>query len=211
MSARPQLLLPVLLACAGCLSSSVPEVRRWTVVHQGDASAATAKARPEVAPAPYFSTLRLGPVIVNAPYDKTSFVLHRTDGSVAFDAYNGFAAAPSALLRGITRDNLNEFPKFGRVVSQSSVAAADAQAELLVRDLSLRSPSAPGGALTAHVALTLGIVRTGRPPRAVVLTVDGEAGSEVASDDYSTAFSKAFDQAFRQALDKIDDAAFAIR
>ncbi|MBR0504017.1 MAG: hypothetical protein IJJ84_01330, partial [Kiritimatiellae bacterium] len=85
-----------LLLCAGCFSSSVEPPKTWTVTP-------TDARPPAVAPAGAFSVTRQGAVTVTAPFDSTSFVVRRADGSVARDAYNVFASPPSALLRAAVR------------------------------------------------------------------------------------------------------------
>ena len=99
----------VLLAlCAGCLSSSRPEAKRWTVEPP---SAPPREHGPEKPPAAFGMT-RVGTVVVNAPFDKTPLVVRRADGSVAFDAYNEFAAAPSSLLRAPSSSTQNSKKKW---------------------------------------------------------------------------------------------------
>ena len=122
--------IAALLLCAGCLSSSTPAPKTW-IVSPPDVA-------PPVAPSPgAFAVTRQGALTVTAPFDSTSFVVRRADGSVARDPYNVFASPPSALLRASVRARLEADGRFGRVVPQSSSAFADVQAEVLVRDLSL--------------------------------------------------------------------------
>ena len=82
--------------CAGCLSSDAPAAKAWTL---DAAPSAPAAGVLEGAGKAAFTTTRVGAVSVDAPYDKTPFVVRRADGSVAFDHYNVFAASPAALLR----------------------------------------------------------------------------------------------------------------
>lgn len=193
----------LLVLCSGCFTSSAPDdVRTWTIVHNAGGSGRTVSM--EGTGRPMFATTRLGPLTVAAPYDRSQFVLQREDGSIAIDHYNVFAAPPAVLLRTPMRDNLAEFPKFGHVVLQSSVASSDVQVEVFVSNLSLRSPS-EGRPLAAHAKVTVDLVRTGRGPRSVICSVTAEDSCDVVSGNYTTAFSAAFDRAVRQALEKAEE------
>ena len=180
-----------LLLCAGCLSSSVDPPKTWTVT--------PTDARPPAVPAPgAFSVTRQGAVTVTAPFDSTSFVVRRADGSVARDPYNVFASPPSALLHAAVRARLEADGRFGRVVPQSSSASADVQVEVLVRDLSLDCSEADRR--TARAAVSIDVLRMGRGARTVVLSGDGAGRGDAAKGDYSAAFSQAFDAALVDAL-----------
>ena len=115
--------------CAGCLSSDAPAAKAWTL---DAAPSAPAAGVLEGAGKAAFTTTRVGTVSVDAPYDKTPFVVRRADGSVAFDHYNVFAASPAALLRAPVRSRIGADGRFGSVVSPSSAAWADAQVEVQV-------------------------------------------------------------------------------
>ena len=141
---------------------------------------------------------RIGTVVVNAPFDRTPFVVRRADGSVAFDAYNEFASAPSALLRAPVHKMLASDGRFGHVVSPSSAASADASVEVLVTDLSLDCRE--DGKRKACAAVCVDVVKTGRGPRTVALSADGASEADATSGDFSAAFSKAFNEAFAEAL-----------
>ena len=152
-----------LLLCAGCFTSSTPMPKTWVV--------SPADVKPPAAPAPNaFSVTRQGTLTVAAPFDSTSFIVRRADGSVARDSYNVFASPPSTLLRAAVRARLEADGRFGRIVPQSSSASADVQVEVLVRDLSLDCSKAER--------------RTG----------------DAAKGDCSAAFSQAFDAALVDAL-----------
>ena len=177
--------------CAGCLSSSTPAPKTWMVSPAQELAAA--------APRPgAFSVTRQGQIAVNAPFDTTSFVVRRADGSVARDPYNVFAAQPSALLRNAVRSRLEADGRFGRVVPQSSSASADVQVEALVSDLSIDCSDL--SRRTARAAVSLDVLRTGRNGRGVILSGDGAGTADAASGDYSAAFSQAFDAAMAAAL-----------
>ena len=183
--------IAALLLCAGCLSSSTPAPKTWIV-------APPDIAPPVVAPPGAFAVTRQGALTVTAPFDTTSFVVRRADGSVARDPYNVFASPPSALLRASVRARLEADGRFGRVVPQSSSASADVQAEVLVRDLSLDCSTPDRRA--ARAAVSLDVLRMGRGARTVVLSGDGAGVADAANGDYSAAFSQAFDAALVNAL-----------
>ena len=185
----------LLALCAGCFTSGKPAPKSWTVE---PSVAVPADASLEKKSPPAFATTRIGTVVVNAPFDRSSFVVRRADGSVAFDAYNEFAAAPSSLLRAPVRAHLATDGRFGHVVAQSSVASADASVEVLVTDLSLDCRES--GKRTARAAVSVDVVKTGRGARTVALSADGASEADATSGDFSTAFSKAFNEALAEAL-----------
>lgn len=188
--------VPLACCCAGCLSSTAPETRAWTLDVAPDLLPAVPSA--EGAAKPAFGTTRVGAVAVDAPYDKPPFVVRRADGSVAFDHYNVFASSPASLLRAPVRRRLGADGRFGSVVGLSSVAWADAQVEVQVVDLSLdcRTP----GRRRARAAVALDVVKAGRGPRTVVLQGAGTGAADAADGDYAQAFSQAVDAALAEAL-----------
>lgn len=184
-----------LALCAGCFTSGKPTPKSWTV--EPRESGAGTRTSAEGGGSAFVAT-RVGTIAVNAPFDRSSFVVRRSDGSVAFDAYNEFAAAPSALLRSPVRTQLAKDGRFGHVVSPSSVANADAAVEVLVTDLSLDCRKS--GERKARAAVSVDVLKTGRGPRAVALSGDGAAEADAAAGDYSAAFSAAFNEALAEAL-----------
>ena len=191
-------LAPLVLAlalCAGCFTSGKPTPKSWTVEPRD--SAAEAKTAGEGGGSAFVAT-RVGTIAVNAPFDRASFVVRRSDGSVAFDAYNEFAATPAALLREPVRTQLAKDGRFGHVVSPSSVANADAAVEVLVTDLSLDCRDS--SKRTARAAVSLDVVKSGRGPRDVALVGSGSGEADASAGDYSAAFSAAFDAAVAEAL-----------
>lgn len=184
----------LLVLCAGCFTSGKPMPKSW-VVEPG--VTAPVETSPEKA-SPAFTTTRVGTVAVNAPFDRASFVVRRTDGSVAFDAYNEFAAAPSALLRAPVRAQLATDGRFGHVVAQPSTASTDASVEVLVTDLSLDCRES--GKRKARAAVSVDVVKTGHGARTVALSADGASEADATSGDFSEAFSKAFNEALAEAL-----------
>ena len=184
----------VLVLCAGCFSAAKPNAKSWTVEPLPVESHGRDMEKHQAA----FGMTRVGTVVVNAPFDRTTFVVRRTDGSVAFDAYNEFAAAPSALLRAPVQKMLASDGRFGHVVSPSSVASADASVEIMVTDLSLDCRE--DGKRKARAAVSVDVVKTGRGPRSVALSADGASEADASSGDFSAAFSKAFNEALAEAL-----------
>ncbi|MBR1588604.1 MAG: membrane integrity-associated transporter subunit PqiC [Kiritimatiellae bacterium] len=180
--------------CAGCFSSGRPESKRWTV----EPAPAPAREQGPERPPPAFGMTRVGSIVVNAPFDRTPLVVRRADGSVAFDAYNEFAAAPSSLLRAPVRKMLASDGRFGHVVPPSSVASADASVEVMVTDLSLDCREA--GKRKARAAVCVDVVKAGGGPRTVVLSADGASEADAAAGDFSAAFSRAFNEALAEAL-----------
>ena len=191
---RSFLAILLLALCAGCFSSGRPEAKRWTV----EPSSAPPQEQGMEKPSAAFGMTRVGTVVVNAPFDRTSFVVRRSDGSVAFDAYNEFASTPSALLRTPVQKMLASDGRFGHVVSPSSAASADASVEVMVTDLSLDCRES--GQRKARAAVCVDVVKTGHGPRTVALSADGTSEADASAGDFSAAFSKAFNEALAEAL-----------
>lgn len=184
-----------LLLLAGCLSSDAPDVKTWTV----EAPAPDADAvRPMEGDAQLFSATRLGSIVVDAPFDRTQFVVRKPDGSVAIDHYNVFASSPSSLLRAPARGRLEANGRLGRVVGQGSVVSSDAQVEVVVKDLSIDCRTE--GRRDARAAVNVDVVNTGRGPRALAFSGRGDASVDAQDGNYSQAFSQAFRQAFDAAM-----------
>ena len=191
-------LLPLALAlalCAGCFTSGKPSPKSWALEPREAGAAGTAAGEGSGSA---FVATRIGTISVNAPFDRSQFVVRRSDGSVAFDAYNEFAAAPATLLRAPVRAQLATDGRFGHVVSPSSVVNADAAVEVLVTDLSLDCRKT--GERKARAAVSVDVVKTGRGPRTVALSGDGASEADATAGDYSAAFSAAFNEALAEAL-----------
>lgn len=184
------LALAVLLG--GCLSLSPeqPAAASWTV----EFVPAPAKAAAAPAESPAHGSVRVSQVIVRAPYDSRDFAVLRADGSLAFDAYNGFAASPAALLKGAVQDAFLAHGAFRSVVPASSQLAADVSAETTVTRLALdcREP----GRRVAVVELSVLLLKG----RDAFASAHGEGRADAADGNYSRAFSAAFSQAVSQAL-----------
>lgn len=112
----------------------------------------------------------VGRVVVSAPYSGTRFAVLRADGSLAFDAYNVFAASPSAIL-------------------SDALVSRRKNGVLTVRKLALdcRKPD------QREAVVELEILRWG-------VTVKGAASAPTADGNYTAAFSAAFSAAYRQAV-----------
>ena len=80
--------LPVLLL-AGCMGTAPKAPVNWTIEPKAASVFSAAAAK--------WGTVRLASVSVRAPYDGQRLAVLRADGSIAFDAFNTFAAAPAAL------------------------------------------------------------------------------------------------------------------
>ena len=184
----------VLVLLGGCLSVERPPVRSW-MVEEGDLVVETPPSLEGNTSA--FSATRLGAIAVDAPFDRTSFVVRRADGSVAFDPLNEFAAAPSALLRGAVRAQLVADGRFGHVVSSSSLAGVDASVEVIVNDLSLDCRESDRRVARAAVKVT--VVKAGRT-REIVLEGRGGGTADAKDGNYGGAFTQAVNLALREAL-----------
>ena len=181
-----------LAICAGCFTSAPPPAKAWTV------DAAPPSGLPPAEPKPVFAATRLGGVSVLAPYDQPSFTVRRSDGSLAFDPGNRFAAQPAALLKGPFMAGLAADGRFGHVVPQTSIVSADAVIEVTVPELSLDCRKE--GARKARATVTVNVVRNGRAVRDIALSGSGAGEADAENGDYSAAFSAAVGTAFANAL-----------
>lgn len=188
MGKRSALLAALLPIFAGCLGSKPPAAVHWTIDWDHADPAA-----PEDSVAT-FDAVRVSSVAVRPPYDGTRLSVLRPDGSVAFDAYNAFAAAPSALLRGAACDVMAASGKFAGVVASSSAAYTPLCAEITVERLALDCRD--GVRRDASVSLSVVLLKG----REVFRTAKGDGFQPTESCDYSAAFSKAFATALRKAL-----------
>jgi len=174
---------------AGCLSAP-PHPRNWTM------APAAARVLHAAAPA-HDVSVRLAHLTVRPPYDQTRLVVLRADGSLAFDAYNVFAAPPAGLLRGPAFDILEASGVFRRVIRSASAADAQNTLEIEVEELALDCRASDLRTARVRVAVTM------LAKRDVRFAVRGEAAVEVAQpSNYTAAFSEAFTQALMNALAK---------
>ena len=193
-------ILPLALL-AGCLSSSDPEVKAWTV---DPVPSGPAPTRPMEGAGMLFGASRLGSLVVDTPCDRTQFLVRKADGSVAHDHYNVFAAAPSAILRAPAQSGLAADGRLGHVVGQASAVSSDAQVEIRVKDLSLDCREA--GRRMASAAVSVDVVKVGRGPRTVAYSGEGRAVADTQDGNYSQAFSQAFSKALEAAVSDALDA-----
>lgn len=171
---------------SGCLSSSVTENSRWPLDY---------KAESQSAATPSYGAARVSQVSVRTPYDNEDLAVLRADGTVAFDAYNAYAAAPAPLLRGVAFDALTASGLFASVVNGGSAVATAVSVELLVTRLALDCREENRRTACAEIVLRLVDVRGDLMK---VLAASGEA--DAADGNYGRAFSRAVSQALERAL-----------
>jgi len=181
-----------LAVLAGCLGTSRPAVRAWTVEPPGSDVASRPPVRLDELTPPPFKATRLGGISVLPPYDGAAMRVKRADGTLAEDSYNVFAAPPAQLLRRPVMGALANEPRFGRVLPPVSSASSEAVAEVLVSELALDCRDGR----KAVVRLGMNVVKG----RDVVLSAEASGSADAASGDYSEAFSKAFNDALRESL-----------
>lgn len=179
---RNTMFILLTLALAGCFSASRPEAAQWTVEISGDRSEPRWQA-------PKFGVCRLLQVSVRAPYDSKSVAVMRPDGSLAFDPYNRFSAAPSALLKGAALDALQSSGAFKAIVDSASSVRCDTSLELTATRIALDCRE--DGRCDALVELSLSLIER----REFVRTVKSSGRAPAADGNYTKAFSKAFDSA----------------
>jgi ABC-type uncharacterized transport system auxiliary subunit len=180
---NPAFALALALA-AGCIVSAPPQPKSWVVSAQRKATGELNVSK----------TARLGAISVAAPYDKPALAVKRADGSVAFDSYNVFATAPSALLRAPLTTLLEDGGRFGRILHTSSMARTGTTVEAVVNDISL--DCSEEGRRVAKVSISLAVLEN----REVKEFLDGEGTADAESGDYSAAFSEALAKAVAAAL-----------
>ncbi len=181
------LLLPLF---AGCLSAHVPTVADWNV---------SADLVPRSREAPSFGAARLSQVVVSTPYDAREMQVSRSDGTLAADAYNLFAAAPSRLLREPARAILEATGRFKAVVGASSSASVSHVVEVTVTDLRLdcsQDAAAPGRREAVVEVRALVLDRD----RNLAGLSRGAFRADARDGDFGAAFSKAFSRALGAAV-----------
>lgn len=184
------LLLPLLaFALAGCFTSRPPEVAYWLV--SGD-PARVAKLSVK------YPSVRLSQVILRTPYDGAALAVLRANDTVAFDAYNRFAASPSMLLKGPTIDLVRASGLFAGVVGPTSSVHTPDTLEVVYTRLAL---DCTGDRPQATMEVLLTLVDASR--RAVVASSVGSASVPVADGNYGAGFSAALTQSLSDALSKL--------
>lgn len=175
---------------SGCLSASIPQINCWILDFDPSVSVKVAQ--------PSFGTVRLAQVGVRAPYGAKAMAVLRANGTVAFDAYNEYAALPATLIKGVARDVLKSSGRFREVVGSTSSVKTDLSAEIGVSRLALDCRKE--GSRMATAAVELRLVRMGEP----VCAVTGEAKIDAADGAYGAAFSRAISAALVEALGKLE-------
>lgn len=184
-------LLPL---AAGCLTSNVEPPAEWNVEMRGFAEPVRGQRRHGVA--------RLLFVEMRAPYSVREIAVLRADGSVAFDSYNRYAAAPVQLMKGVAVESLAASGLFDAVVTSGSAVDSDIDVEIVVNKLALDCREE--GLRRAIAELSVRFVRSHR----IVAEATGAGVVDAANGDYSDAFSKAATKAFEDALKRVSDGAF---
>ena len=179
--------LPLL---GGCVFSSPKAPKTWNIEW---GKTGVERIEREKLPA-----VKLMLVDVRAPYNGARLAVLRSDGSIAFDSYNSFAAQPAAILRGAAMDVMESSTAFEAVVSGSSSASAPLAAEIMVSRLALDCQTE--GHRDASVLLTIVLVGN----RTVLSSASAEASEPVEDGNYSAAFSRAFSRALLTAIGYID-------
>lgn len=177
------------IAVTGCLTTTPPEVADW-LVESPETSALVS--------APKYGPVRLVNVIVHAPYDTRAMPVLRANGTMAFDAYNRFAATPSQLLRAPTQELLARSGLFKSVLPAASTAPATLGVELEVSRLVLDCREADARRATVKLQLRF-VDRT----QGELRCVSGTGSVDAASGNYGAAFSEAFAAAFAVALGQV--------
>ena len=176
-------------AITGCLTSTDPAINRWPLEYTGATNPASSAAT--------YGVVRVSQTVVRAPFDGATIAVLRANGTIAFDAYNEFAAAPSQILHGAIFDALNSCGKFSAVIGGASVVKADCSVEILLTHLALDCRKE--GERTAQVKLVLRLVKD----RGVEKCVYANGAASAADGDYGRAFSQAVSMAINDALNAL--------
>lgn len=175
-------LIPVL---SGCLTASSPRVAQWLLEYKGG-SRVSQPAKYEVG--------RVSQVLVRSPYNEVGIAVLRADGSMAFDAYNEYAANPTAMLKGVVFDAMDASGVFGAVVNPSSSVKSQALAEVLVSRLALDCRRDGERKAVAAVRVRL-IANDG-----TTLYAQGEGVADAKDGNYGAALSDAISMALNTAF-----------
>ena len=177
------------LLCAGCISSAPEEPRNWLIGPARVAESAAAE--------PKWESARISRIDVCAPYDDRRLAVLRRDGSIAFDPFNAFAAAPSALLKEAAFETLSRSGHAKASVGARSAAAASRSIEITVTRLALDCRAE--GRRDATVSLSAALV-SGRD---LVSFARAEASAPTDGGDFTAAYSEAFCRALSDALGRL--------
>lgn len=181
------------LSLVGCTTSSSHEVKCWPIN--------PTKVGNTFKPAIAYNTVRIGSILVVAPYSSDEIVVRRADGSIAKDPYNRFAAGPARLLAPVLKAACDSYGAFAMALPNESMARPDVIIEAVVTDLSL---DCSDGNRNAVVAVTLTLVDNRSNVRQVLEVEKGEARISAADGDYGKAFTTAFDEAVKHAFKGLD-------
>ena len=176
---------------SGCLTSvGMPEISCWNIEYTGE--------KPWRSVDPRFGTARVSQVVVRAPYAVKGLAVLRANGTVAFDPYNEYAAAPSAILKGAVEDALAASGLFKAVVGAASSANASLSAEVTVTRLALDCRAE--GSRRAVAELDVCLVDR----HSVVARAKGSGAADAADGNYGAAFSGAVSDALVEAMKRLD-------
>ena len=179
------LLLPLV---AGCLTATVPTVSHWMIEYRGTK---------EPARVAKYGPTRLSQIMVSAPFNSTCLTVLRADDTVAFDAYNEFAAQPSQLMKGVLFKALAKSGLFSNVVGPTSAVATSVSIEAVVTKLALDCRQEGERRAVASVLLRI------LDRRQETVVIEGESVADAADGNYGKAFSAAVSSAIDSALGKI--------
>jgi len=186
---RIALVVPIAALMAGCLTSSPEERTDWNVE--------CTDAALRVAENPKFGVVRLSLVELRAPYTVREIAVLRSDGSIAFDPCNAYAASPVQLLKGVALESLSRSGLFSAVVGSGSSVDSDVEAEVAVTRLALDCREE--GTRRAVATVSVRLVRS----HGIVASVCGTGSADASQPNYSAALSSAVTSAFSDALNKL--------
>jgi ABC-type uncharacterized transport system auxiliary subunit len=182
-------LLSILTMLAGCFTGGARAPVNWTLDVSGIKMPALAEPRA--------GSVRISQLTVRTPYDVKQLSVLRPDGSIAFDPWNQFPAAPASMLKHVALDVMSASRAFKNVLPSTSSAKADASVEISVERFALDCRGENSRKAAAEV--TVRILRN----RELIKTVSGASSVPVEAGRYSHAFSEAFADALLAAISHI--------
>ncbi len=183
------MLIGLVLMVSGCLSSAPQPPRYWNLRYTHFPVQLNHLE-------PAYGVVRLGRLVVRAPYDTQALTVVRADDSLAFDGYNSFAASPATLLRELAMETVEQMKYFTAVVDANSSAESPYVLETIVREFALDCRGATRQAVVdVEVTLLKG--------REVVKIAAAHFAESAESGDYGRAFSAAFSQALVNAVKQL--------
>ena len=186
---RLALTIAMAASMTGCLTTSPPERSDWNVE--------CTEAALRVAEKPKFGVARVALVEMRAPYAVREIAVLRSDGSIAFDPCNSYAASPVSLMKGVALESLSRSGLFSSVVGSGSSVAQDVDVEVAVTRLALDCRA--DGGRRAVAAVSVRLVRS----HGILSYAEGLGSSDASGRDYSVAISSAVTLAFSDALNKL--------